>query len=227
MKVQERNEARRLRRDEGLSLKDIASRLGVANSSVSRWVRDIRLTPEQHKVLAAQNHLHPRQVRARAALIQKHRAKRIAAQEQGRAQARLGEPFHAAGCMLYWAEGSKGRNVAQMTNADPEVLRFFVRFVRTYFDAPDEVFAITCNLFADHVERRQTIEQFWLDKLDLPESSLRKSIVNVYSKYSFKKRANRLPHGTCRVSVYRTLVVQHIYGAIQEYAGFERPEWLD
>jgi hypothetical protein len=39
--------------------------------------------------------------------------------------------------------------------------------------------------------------------------------------------ANRLPHGTCRVSVYRTLVVQHIYGAIQEYADFERPEWLD
>jgi hypothetical protein len=227
MKVHERDEARRLRRDEGLSLKDIASRLGVAKSSVSLWVRDVELTPEQHKFLAAQNRLHPRQVLARAALIQKHRANRIAAQEQGRAHARLGEPFHAAGCMLYWAEGSKARNVAQITNADPEVLRFFVRFVRTYFVAPDEAFAITCNLFADHLECQQTVEQFWLDQLDLPESSLRKSIVNVYSKYSFKKRANRLPHGTCRVSVYRTLIVQHIYGAIQEYGGFERPEWLD
>lgn len=71
-----------------------------------------------------------------------------------------------------------------MTNADPEVLRFFVRFVRTYFVAPDEAFAITCNLFADHLSRQQTVEQFWLDQLDLPESSLRKSIVNVYSKYS-------------------------------------------
>jgi hypothetical protein len=46
-------------------------------------------------------------------------------------------------------------------------------------------------------------------------------------KYSLKKRANRLPHGTCRVTICRTAIVQHIYGAIQEYAGFERPEWLD
>jgi hypothetical protein len=27
--------------------------------------------------------------------------------------------------------------------------------------------------------------------------------------------------------VYRTSVVQSIYGAIQEYAGFDRPAWLD
>jgi transcriptional regulator with XRE-family HTH domain len=227
MKVYERTEARRLRRDEGLSLKTIASRLGVSTSSVSLWVRDIELTPEQHKFLTAQNHLHPRQVLARAATIEKHRANRIAAQEEGRAQARLGEPFHAAGCMLYWAEGSKARNVAQITNADPEVLRFFVRFVRTYFHVPDDAFAVTCNLFADHLERQQSVEQFWLARLDLPGSSLRKSMVNVYSKYSFKKRANRLPYGTCRVTVHRTAIVQHIYGAIQEYAGFERPEWLD
>ena len=51
-------------------------------------------------------------------------------------------------------------------------------------------------------------------------------MVNVYSKYSQKKRQNRLPYGTCRVSVCRTRIVQHIYGAIQEYGGFDRPEWL-
>jgi hypothetical protein len=38
---------------------------------------------------------------------------------------------------------------------------------------------------------------------------------------------NRLPYGTCRLSVHSTAIVQHIYGAIQEYAGFDRPEWLD
>lgn len=52
-------------------------------------------------------------------------------------------------------------------------------------------------------------------------------MVNVYSKYSQKKRRNKLPYGTCKVVVSRTAIVQHIYGAIQEYAGFDRPEWLD
>jgi hypothetical protein len=36
-----------------------------------------------------------------------------------------------------------------------------------------------------------------------------------------------LPYGTCRIVVSRTRVVQSIYGAIQEYAGFDRPAWLD
>ena len=51
--------------------------------------------------------------------------------------------------------------------------------------------------------------------------------MNIYSKYSKKKRQNKLPYGTCRVTVSRTRVVQSIYGAIQEYGGFDRPEWLD
>jgi hypothetical protein len=43
---------------------------------------------------------------------------------------------------------------------------------------------IHCNLFADHLERQREIEDFWLAVLGLPRSSLRKSIVNAYSKYS-------------------------------------------
>jgi len=35
-----------------------------------------------------------------------------------------------------------------------------------------------------------------------------------------------LPYGTTRVTVHSTRVVQIIYGSIQEYGGFKRPEWL-
>ena len=128
--------------------------------------------------------------------------------------------------MLYWAEGSKSRNAAQFVNSDPVMVRYFVEFLRTHFALPDEAFRLDCNLFADHLERQREIEQFWLDTLELPYSSLRTSAVNVYSKYSRKKRTNRLPYGTVRATVHSTQVVQSIYGAIQEYAGFERPEWL-
>jgi hypothetical protein len=63
--------------------------------------------------------------------------------------------------------------------------------------------------------------------LGLPSSSLCQSTVNVYSKYSKKKRINKLPYGTCRVVVSRTRIVQSIFGAIQEYVGFERSAWLE
>ena len=129
--------------------------------------------------------------------------------------------------MLYWAEGEKHRNRAALANADPDVIRVFLAFLRAYFHVPNERVALYCNLFADHLERREEIEGSWLRVLDLPPECLRTSVVNVYSKYSAKKRQNRLPFGTCKLVVCDTAIVQSIYGAIQEYGGFERPEWLD
>jgi hypothetical protein len=67
----------------------------------------------------------------------------------------------------------------------------------------------------------------WLNRLQLPHDSLRKTTVNSYSKYSQKKRINKLPYGTCKVTVHSTRIVQTIFGSIQEYGGFERREWLD
>jgi hypothetical protein len=134
---------------------------------------------------------------------------------------------YAAGCMLYWAEGSKQRNVLAIANADPELLVCFVGFLRHHFDVPEDRILVRCNMFADHADRQHEIEAFWLTRLALPRTSLRKSAVNVYSKYSKKKRTNKLPFGTCTLVVNSTRIVQTIYGSIQEYGGFERPEWLD
>jgi hypothetical protein len=199
----------------------------VSRSSVSHWVRDIELTPEQHASLRARNPAYNGQRVGQAVRSARARELRRIWQDEGRRAALVKDPFHAAACMLYWAEGAKHRNTLKISNADAEVLRFFVRFLRTEFGLPDELILLRCQLFADHLDRQFEIERYWLDVLELPRTSLRTSTVNVYSKYSAKKRVNRLPYGTCHLSVHRTAVVQHIYGAIQEYAGFERPEWLD
>jgi hypothetical protein len=148
-------------------MKEIARRLGVSVSSVSLWVRDIELSPEQRAAL--RNKVSG----GSSANAVAARRRRILSQEGGRALVR---------------------------DAD--------------------------HLFADHLARQREIEQFWLDTLELPQSCLRKSIVNVYSKYSQRKRKGRLPYGTCRLVVCDTAILQSIYGAIQEYAGFDRPEWL-
>ena len=128
--------------------------------------------------------------------------------------------------MLFWAEGSRSINAAHITNSDPPLLRLAARFLRKFFDVPDEKFRVWCNLFADHVERQHEIEQFWLDELELPRSCLTKSAVNVYSRYTKRKRLNKLPYGTCRLTVCDVRIAQHLYGAIHEYGGFERPDWL-
>ena len=128
--------------------------------------------------------------------------------------------------MLFWAEGARERNAIKFTNSDPAMVRFFLSFLRRCLAVPDDRVTVTCNLFADHVERQRDIEDFWLAELGLTRANLRKSTVNRYSKYSQKKRRNKLPYGTCRLAVYDTRLAQHLYGAIQEYGGFEREEWL-
>lgn len=202
-------------------MKEIAALVDAAQSSVSTWVRDISLTSEQRTALMR---------RAGAARGRSHRERcrkqRQRSQSEGAAHAKRGDAGHVAGCMLYWAEGGKSRNNVMFVNSDPDMVRYFVDFLRPYYHVADEAFRIDCNLFADHIERQHTIEAFWLDTMRLPGSCLRKSTVNVYSKYTEKKRKNRLPYGTVRVCVHSTAVVQSIYGAIQEYGGFDRPEWL-
>lgn len=192
MKTAARNQARRIRSVEGRSVKEIAKLLEVSQSSVSVWVRDIVVGEPQRRALLG------RARDARSESRSAHfRARRQTFQENGRILARRGDPVHAAGCMLYWAEGSKGRNTVQFVNSDPAMVAFFGEFLRTYYDVEDEAFRVECNLFADHLDRQREIEQFWLDTLGLPASCLRKSTVNVYSKYSQKKRRNRLPLRNC------------------------------
>jgi AcrR family transcriptional regulator len=225
MKTEQRELARLLRQTEGASIKEIARRVGAAQSSISRWVRDVELSEEQTAALvrrASEGHIKGRTINSDL-----RRSARRLAQDEGRERARTRDPFHFAGCMLYWAEGAKSRNQLRFSNSDPEMVRFFVDFLRTYFNLRNSDIRMTCNLFADHLSRQRDIEEFWLATAGLPAECLCKSTVNTYSKYSKKKRGNRLPYGTARVTVSRTRVVQSIFGSIQEYAGFERPAWLE
>jgi len=204
MKTVEREQARVLRRDEGRSVKEIASVLGVARSTFSIWVRDIELTPEQHEALRLRNPIYNGHRAGAAANATLARARRRRYQEEGRRRAREADGFYAAGCMLYWAEGHKARNKVGFTNSDPDMMRFFLSFLRTYFRVPHDKIAVSCNVHVDDVETQQALERFWLEALGLPQSCLRKSIVNRRSKWSTKRRTNVLPYGTCRLTVGST-----------------------
>jgi predicted transcriptional regulator len=224
VKTDNRERARALRAD-GLSVREVAQLVGISQSSASLWVRDVRLTPEQRRTLDDRGDRGRAVARDRKAAAA--RAVRATYQDAGRRLARERDGSYAAGCMLYWAEGAKHRNTLKITNADPEVLVFFARFLRAHFDVPNESMRVACNLFADHLTRQEEIEDYWLERLGLSRSGLRKSMVNVYSRHSQKKRMNKLPFGTTALVVHSTRIVQTIYGSIQEYGGFDRPEWLD
>ncbi len=225
MKPAERLEARRLRAEEGMSIKAIAARLGVSLGSASTWVRDIDLTSVQLAALAERNPALNGQRSGTAKWSEVCRERRRRWQEEGRALARVGDPLHHAGCMLFWAEGSKGRNVAILTNSDPDLLLVFRRFLAECHAIPDERIAFSVNCFLGNGLTVEQIEAHWLTVLGLPRTCLRASTVNRPSSAS-RRRGRTLVYGTGRLAVSSTALVQSIYGAIQEYAGIDRPEWI-
>ena len=225
-KYAERAEARRLREIDGESVKVIARRLGVAPSTASRWVRDIELTPDQQASLATRNARFAGQNKGHRARRDNARAQRLAWQQAGRARAIEGDPLHRAGCMSHWAEGNKDRGRVVFCNSDVDMMRLFGRFLRECFGVADDRLTFYVNCFLGNGLSLADIEAFWLDALALPRASLRKSIVNRPSSAS-RGRGRILLYGTGRVTLCSTEVAQSIYGAIQEYGGFERPAWLD
>jgi transcriptional regulator with XRE-family HTH domain len=227
VKPEKRAEARRLRSEQGLALRAIAEQLGVSKGSVSLWVRDIELTPEQQAALLAKNPARNGQLLGMRVRRERCRQRRIEAQEYGRALARQSDPIHRGGCMLYWAEGSKMRNAVQIVNADADLLDTFLEFLRVCYAVPDQAIAFSVNCFLGNGLTLDEIQDWWLTRLGLPPNCLRKAVVNRPSSASKRLKGNVLPYGTARLTVHSTDVVQSIYGAIQEYAGIVRPEWLD
>jgi transposase-like protein len=221
MKKDIQYQARELRQ-QGKSVKEIASSLGVARSSVSVWVRDIELTQEQKLVLHDRRRNYGDLNAGARATVEKSRAKRLAYQENGRLRAKASTPLHLAGCMLYWAEGAKIRNGVYFVNSDPNMMITFVRFLREELAVTNSEIALRIHCHTHDLNEIERIELYWLKLLDLPPSGLRKT----YIKEGSSTRHNRLENGVCDIRVHRTDLVQHIFGAIQEYGGFENPDWL-
>ena len=227
MKAAEREQARRLRREEGLPVREIARLVGVSVSSISVWVRDVPLTPAQEAALDSRNPTRNAQRRGTVNNSARCRAERAAAQRHGRELARQADPGFIAGCMLYWAEGSKRRNSVCLTNSDADLVADFLRFLRRFYSVAEDRLTFSVNCFLANGLTLDEIEQWWLTRLQLPRSCLRTAAVNRVSSASKRLKGHVLPYGTARLSVHSTFIVQSIYGAIQEYAGIDRPEWLD
>jgi hypothetical protein len=228
-KPRERAEARRLR-GEGLPYKQIAQRLGVSPASVFAWTSDIALSVEQRQAnLRGPKGPHNAEAQRRrgVAWSRRCRAQRAEYQDEGRARAREGDPLHLAGCMLYWAEGSKKRNQVVFANSDRAMLVLFRRFLVESLAVDIGAIAMRLNVYTNNGLSIGEIERYWLEWLELPPSCARKHALNLTPTSSSGKARNKLPFGVCTIRVNSTRVVQHIYGAIQEYAGFDEPAWLD
>jgi AcrR family transcriptional regulator len=227
VKTDERQLVRHLRREKGMSVRELATAVGVSKSSVSLWVRDIELTDEQVAALRGRNPAYNGQRLGAKTRIALGRARRAAHQEEGRVRVRAADEEFIRACLLYWAEGAKSRHSLSFSNADCEMVRLWMDVLRLTLGAPDSRIRLTLYLYTDHLERQRAVEDYWLRVTRLGRSNLCRSIVNNYSRSSQGKRKNMLPYGTAKIAVHDTRLIQMVLGGIQELGSFDREAWLD
>jgi hypothetical protein len=184
VKPVERDAARQRRRDEGRSIREIASLLQVSVSSVSRWTADITLSPGFIEALRQRNPAINSRLNGTREQSAAARALRLDDQQRGRELARHPTRLHLAGCMLFWAEGSKHRNRVTLTNSDADLVALFVRFLTQCHDVQPERITLTVNCHLNNGLELEEIEAWWLSHTGLPAESLRKAAVNRVSRLS-------------------------------------------
>lgn len=107
------------------------------------------------------------------------------------------------------------------------MVALFRRFLTDALAIEDDEILLTLNVYTNNGLTIDEIERYWLDLLELPPTAVRKHMLNHMPTSSSGRAKTRLPYGVCTLTVHSTGMVQHIYGAIQEYGGFDEPAWLD
>lgn len=213
MKKQEKDTARALRK-EGLSINEIAQKVGVSKASVSLWVRDIELSTKQRSKLNANGFS--------VDVIEKRRIKRIRNTRE-KHQAVITEAKRDVGCLtrrelflvgtaLYWGEGGKTeRGMARISNSDPLLIQLMMRFFLEICSVEPKKFRGHVHTFS-HLNAKKA-ERYWSSVSGIPQEQFYKT----YSKPSVASegKMDSLPYGTFQIYVCDTTLFFRIKGWVE------------
>ena len=207
MKIILQQKARKLR-ESGCSLSEIHRELGVSKSSVSLWVKNVKLTPYARQKIFEK--FTRGQVRSQEVLKKKHeeKVKKLEAEVfTVFSKFRDSHVNQMLICsLLYWCEGNKQvREGISFTNSDPNLIQTFVTLLRATFPLREEKFRVCVHLHSYHNEMKQ--KQFWSKITSIPLSQFTKS----YLKKEGKKYKKEGYQGCIRVRYHDNVLARKLF----------------
>lgn len=176
-----------LLRNKGKSVKEISSLLHVSSSTVSLWVRHIRLSPAQKQRLITKVLQVLQTGRAKAQKIQQEARKIIITSLEKEALVELGHlserDLFIAGIFLYWAEGFKKDSRLGFANSDPAMIKIFLKWL-DYRGVPKEQIRLRVGINISHKNRVKDVEQFWSEQTEIPLHQFQKPF---FQKFKWKR----------------------------------------
>lgn len=160
-------------RRQGMSLPSISKELGIPKSTLSGWLRDVKLTREQK--LKLHNNWREGLVKARKGAVHWHnqqKAKRLelaktkALSTLSRIDLADTAVLELALAILYLAEGSKKNVETALGSSDPLTLRFFLLGLTKVFKY--DVNTVHGELYLRADQNPEVLKKYWSKQLDIP-----------------------------------------------------------
>jgi hypothetical protein len=198
-------------RKQGLSYGEISKNLSVAKSTLSLWLKSIPLSSKDKKRLYIKQIL----ILSRGPKSQRERrAKEIETIVEKAVKEIIfplsPETFRLMGASLYWAEGSKDKLLI-LTNSDPSLILFFVRWVESMFGIPPQKQKARLNIYPQQNEMK--IKKFWSELTNIPIQNFGKTYIKPKGK-AYKK--NNLYYGTIRIEIPKSVNLRYtVFGWIK------------
>jgi len=194
----------------GKSYSEIRKKVKVSKGTLSLWLRDIKLTPEQEKRLYVEKK--QRNAYRLAKFNQKkriERIKQIISEAKKEFELFIKNPLFLPGLMLYWAEGDKSEmgELVKFTNSDPAMIKFIMEWFRDICKVPEKKFRIALHIHKLHC--REDVEEYWSKLTNIPLTQFHRTQIK---PTSLKHRRNQLYNGTCAIRINNVDLFRRIKG---------------
>ena len=199
-------EKSRKMRIEGFSLGNISKKLGIPKSTLSLWLKEM---PKPENLFYTNQKEWMAKIRVLAADANKKKRQKMIEKisDEVRKDVEIWDLSSpqiqkAMLATLYWAEGTKGRDVLQFANTDPHLMLLFVTMLRNNFELDQSKFRVRLHLHYYH--REKEVKKFWSQLLNIPESQFNKT----YRKHRSKERTFRRNIGGICFIKYNSVYLQ-------------------
>ncbi|MDP2741458.1 MAG: hypothetical protein Q8O66_02110 [bacterium] len=205
-------------RKRGKSYNQIVKILGTPKSTLSLWLRDIKMSPDVRKKFW--NDVKERQVKNITEFNKKlaEKARKRAQEIQENAAKTIGflskKDLLLIGTALYWGEGfKKTRWVLAFSNSDPLMIKIIMRFFRETCNIPEEKMKATVQTHPNVTPKKAV--DYWSKITGIPKNQFQKTYTRLSPSSKQKRPSNTLPFGTLRISVCDYKIINTVKGWIR------------
>lgn len=205
-KIKEHQRAIYLRK-QGKSYSEIMSQIRVSQSSLSSWLKNVRLTRQQINDLFLKKKKGQSKGGLAKRSFREKQQKRIREEAAKQIQELSERELWLLGIVAYWCEGTKQKenNVSQgviFANSDPFLLKLFMKWLREICKIQED--QIIFSIYIHKNANSQEAISYWSEELQIPEVKFGKPIFKKHKVRTIRKNVGNNYHGLIRIAVRKS-----------------------